>query len=313
MTTLVIGRGLLGSHLVRVLRRRGEDVRTAQVPWTAPEGSLAALLDAAADVANGANGAPGWRLAWCAGAGVVASRAEDLWAEAALFESFLERLKPRVPSVVFLASSVGGAYGASPDEPPYTEHSRTGAVAPYGLTKLAMEAAVTAFASGGSRVVVGRIANLYGPGQNLTKPQGLVSQLCLAQTTGRPLGVYVPLDTLRDYVFAPDATEMIAACLDRSATEPAGTVVTKILASGRAVSVGALIGESTRLARRRPRISSRAPALPVSDLRVRSTVWPEIDALARTPLSVGLHATAEDISARMRGGRLAGAVAAAGA
>lgn len=300
MTTLVIGRGLLGGHLVRVLRNQGEEVRTVRVPWGAPQASLSALLEAAEDASVADRE---WRLAWCAGAGVIASRPTELAAEAVLFQELLTRMS-NLPSVLFLSSSVGGAYGGSPDSAPFTELSRTRAASPYGAAKLAMENVAAEFAGRGCRVVLGRIANLYGPGQNLAKPQGLVSQLCLAQTTGFPLGVYASLDTLRDYLFAPDAASMVSACLDRVAAEPEGSVVTKILASGRAASIGALIGESTRLARRRPRISTRAGTTQVMDLRVRSVIWPQVDSLARTPLSVGLHATAEDIARQMRTGIL---------
>ena len=67
-----------------------------------------------------------------------------------------------------------------------------------------MEADLRRFAAAtGTAVLVGRIANLYGPGQNLAKPQGLVSQLCLANLTGQPLSIYVSLDTLRDYLSTP--------------------------------------------------------------------------------------------------------------
>lgn len=301
MTTLVVGRGLLGGNLLRVLERRDEEVVTVDVPWHDPGAALVALLGVVRSTA--ARSPLGWRLAWCAGAGVVATDAGELTAEVALFRAFLVEMRA-VPDVLFLASSVGGVYGGSPDPPPYTEHSRTRALGPYGEAKLAMEEAARELAARGARVVVGRIANLYGPGQNLAKPQGLVSQLCLTQVTRQPLGIYVSLDTLRDYLFAPDAAQMVSACLDRAGSEPPGTVVTKILASGRPASIGALVGESTRLSRRRPRISTRTPLSPVSDLRVRSEVWPEINALARTPLGVGLQATAEDIARQMRAGSL---------
>ena len=55
------------------------------------------------------------------------------------------------------------------------------------------------------RAVLGRLANVYGPGQTLGKPQGLLSQLCLADATGRPLPVFVSMDTIRDYLYAGDA------------------------------------------------------------------------------------------------------------
>ena len=85
------------------------------------------------------------------------------------------------------------------------------ALVAYGRAKLAMEGHARALAAAtGVRVVLGRLANVYGPGQTLGKPQGLLSQLCLADATRRPLPVYVSLDTIRDYLYAGDAARMVA-------------------------------------------------------------------------------------------------------
>ncbi len=303
MTTLVVGRGLLGGHLSRQLVRGGDTVRHVDVPWREPEAALQALL---VGVGAAAEADPEWRLAWCAGAGVVATPGAAAQAEVELFASFLDAIGP-VPSVLFLASSAGGVYAGSPDHPPFTESSRTGALAPYGEAKLRMEQAARDFAGRGSRVVLARLANLYGPGQDLSKPQGLVSQLCVSQLTQQPLGLYVSLDTLRDYLYVADAAAMSAACLDRVAEEPPGSVVTKIVASGRAVSVASVLGQLTRVVRARPRLSTRTTAhsaRQVLDLRLRSEVWPEVDRLVHTSLTVGLRATLDAVGAQLREGHL---------
>ena len=306
MTTLLVGQGLLGGHVERHLRAAGDDVRTVRVPWHDHDAALAVLLEAAA---RAARQSPSWRLAWCAGAGVIATPVEDLLAETALFRAFVAGLGA-VPGAFFLSSSAGGVYAGSCDGPPFTEESAPVALAPYGTAKLDMEDAVRGLADRGSRVVIGRIANLYGPGQDLSKPQGLVSQLCLTHLTGQALSVYVSLDTLRDYLYVADAAAMVVASLERIEEEPPGATVTKILASGRAVSVAALIGESARVFRRRPRLATRTARTPqVRDLRLRSVVWPELDVLARTSLLVGLRATADDIGCQLRAGRLRKATA----
>ena len=301
MTTLVVGRGLLGRQVEAQLRRSAADVRTVQAPWGRPEAALDALLDAAG---RAARDSASWRLVWCAGAGVVATPPADLMSEVSLFQA-LVRCLPYPPATMFLASSAGGVYAGSPDRPPFTERSAAAALAPYGVAKLEMEKAARGLASRGTRLLIGRIANLYGPGQDLTKPQGLISQLCLADQTGRTLNLHVSLDTLRDYIFVADAAAMVVASLRLLEHEPAGATVTKILASGRPLSVAAVIGESARVFRRRPRLSTRpAPGGQVRDLGLRSLVWPEVDTLARTPLPAGLGATAADISARVRAGEV---------
>ena len=274
------------------------------MPWGDPAAAQRSILDAADRVAA-ASGA--WRLAWCAGAGVIGTSAEALAVEEALFAQVVRGLRP-VPHTVFLASSVGGAFASSPSSPPFTEHSSAVATAPYGRAKLAMEAVAAELSARGSRLAVARISSLYGPGQNLAKPQGLVSQLCLSQVTGRPLGIYASLDTLRDYLFAPDAAAMVAGLMDAVGQQQASTTVVKILASGRAVSIAALIGECRRVVRRSPRISFRPPTGHSLDLRVRSTVLTELDALARTTLPAGLAATARDIAARLASGSLSSAM-----
>jgi UDP-glucose 4-epimerase len=306
--TWVVGAGgLLGRHVVSALRKAGDDVLTREIPWhdTVQTGDV---LRAGIRTLREAAAGDGWAVAWCAGAGVVATPKEALEAEVAVFQGFLRDLSALGEGgSLFLASSAGGVYAGSDSAPPFTERSSSRALAPYGHAKLAMEDHARAFAeSSGSRVLIGRIANLYGPGQNLAKPQGLVSLLCQAQLSGQPLPVFVSLDTLRDYLFVEDAAAMVVAGLARVAdqSEP---VVTKIMASGRGTSVAALVGEATHVFRRRPPIvygASPVAAHQVRDLRLSSVVWPEIDRLARTPLAVGLAATGSSIARGLARNRL---------
>jgi UDP-glucose 4-epimerase len=302
MSTLVVGRGLLGGHVVSRLAERGADARTVDVPWSDPESALRVLVAAAGEAARTG---PDWRIAWCAGAGVVATPPEEFDAEVALFRRFTASIRD-LPRAFFLASSAGGVYAGSAD-PPHTEDTEPRPLAPYGWAKLAMEDAARTLADRGSRVVLGRISNLYGPGQDLAKPQGLVSQLCLTQVTGTPLQLYVSMDTLRDYLFVNDAADLVDACLDRAAGTPPETVTVKVLASGGATSVGTLIQASTRAFRRRTRVVQSSPPRPgaqVRDLRLRSRTWTDLDVLVRTPLVVGLRATAESVDALHRAGAL---------
>lgn len=301
MTVLVIGRGLLGGQVEGRLRARREPVHTVSVPWERPDAALVALLDAAG---RAAASDPHWRLMWCAGAGVMATPVQALQAEVDLFRGFLAGIEAP-PGALVLASSCGGVYAGS-EGPPFTEDTVPRALAPYGKAKLAMEQEARALAGRGSRILLARISNLYGPGQDLSKPQGLISQLCVTHVTGRPLGVYASMDTLRDYIFSADAAALIVACLDRLAEQQAGSVVTKIVANGNAMSIGSLVDASMRAFRRRPRLVQRAAdgRSQVRDLRVRSRVWTDLDGLVRTPIVVGLRATADDVLARHARGQL---------
>jgi UDP-glucose 4-epimerase len=285
----VIGRGLLGRA---VERTRPDDAFSAVMPWADPDRTIEAFHGALAQFADS-----GARLEiyWCAGRGVTSTPAEQLATEAIVFERALEAVAQQPSDVrsrltFFLASSVGGAYAGS-GTPPFTESTPVAPLSAYGETKLRMERALEdATADGRWRSLVGRITNLYGAGQDLSKPQGLISALVKGHVNGQPTSVYVPLDTLRDYIYEDDCAAVIDAGMRRVADEAPGTTVTKLIGAMRAVSIGALLSELSRLRRRRGPVvlgggDARGQAL---DLRIRSEVWTDLDGLVRTTLPEGL-------------------------
>lgn len=302
--TLVVGAGgLLGSAVVRELSRRDLPVSIAKVEW---EGD--SVSDLVGELARFAGEGP-WRIAWCAGSGVTASTADRFAREEQVFSAFADSLArltragglDAAQGVVFLASSAGALYaGAGPA--PFSEDDEPSPLAPYGFSKLALEARLRRFVEEtGIPGVAGRLTNLYGPGQNLRKPQGLVSQLCRAHFTGAPIGIYVPMDTLRDYLFVDDAAALVVELLDRAATALPGLTV-KILGSQGSVSVAALLMQAQCVFRRPLRVlhgASSQAAQQARDLRVRSIVWPELDRRTVRTLPAGISATAADIEARL--------------
>jgi UDP-glucose 4-epimerase len=256
-----------------------------------------------------------WSVAWCAGAGVMGTSAQALRLELDALRETLDALAaaPRgSDGAFFFASSAGGVY-AGVGAPPYDESSAVRPLAPYGQAKLDGEALVTAWSrQTGMPSLIGRIANLYGRGQNLAKPQGLISQICKTHFTGQPLSIYVSLDTLRDYLFAPDCAGLIVDGLARLrreqwATQPRVTI--KILSSQRAITVGAVLGEMRRIFKSSPRIvlgASAVSAVQAKDLSLRSRVWPELDRRSLTPFPVGVANTAADLLRRLQAGALGG-------
>ncbi len=290
--------GLLGRAVVRGLSARGREVLTAQVPWSDHDAALRVLLDHARGLP-----ATGWEVYWCAGAGVVGTSPEQLDAEVALLEAFLLRWEPVGPGAFFLASSAGGVYAGSA-HPPFTELSAPSPNSPYGHAKLRSEGLVEAFGERtGVPVLVGRISNLYGPGQDTGKQQGLISLLCRAQVTRQPLSIYVSLDTRRDYLFVDDAAAMILTGLD--AVRERGGRHLKVLASERSTTIGAILGDLHRITRRRPPVvlgTSPIARFQVRDLRMRSVAWPPTAGLARTPLMAGMAATMASVGVQIRSG-----------
>ncbi|MBC7277544.1 NAD-dependent epimerase/dehydratase family protein [Nocardioides sp.] len=307
--TLVVGSGgLLGRHVRLSLERSESPVSTVSVPWHDPIAArdvLRSELTSFLGSASASRAGGRVNIAWCAGAGIVATPADELETEVSLFRDVLDDLGAALPPDIrlafFFASSAGGVYAGSAD-PPFTEHSEPRPLVAYGRAKLAMEEALTEFcAETGSVALLGRITNLYGPGQALSKPQGLVSQLCLAHLRGTPLPVWVSFDTIRDYLYVGDCAEMVVAALDglhEHARSSGTNAVVKILATGTGVTLSAVIGETNRIFRRRARLRLPGAGTPshTRDLRVRSVVWPELGQRSQTPFSVGVRRTADEIA-----------------
>ncbi|GAA2742789.1 hypothetical protein GCM10009868_14130 [Terrabacter aerolatus] len=308
--------GLLGQHVRAALTRRGLVHLSPPIPWSAPDEAEAALAGAAARLVAAADGGP-WQVFWCAGAGVTGTSFDRFVTENRMLRTALEALaEANGPdrsgddgNAVFVASSAGGLYAGSPSAP-FDEFSPVVPLSDYGRAKQEAEHIATDWAvQAPARVLVGRIANLYGPGQDLAKPQGLVSQLCAAYLDRRPTQIWVSLDTLRDYLFAPDAGEMVVDAMTRLRHGPLpegvadGGVVTKIFATQRAITIGAVLAELRRIFRRRP--ATVLGASPTSsqqgqDLRLVSRVWPELDRRTLTPFPAGVQATLADLQLRMQ-------------
>lgn len=305
---VVGGGGLLGSAVRRRAALDGFIPTQVSVPWSSPADAVAALVAATETLLTPTSG--DWAVAWCAGVGTVGASPEALATEQTVLRTYLARLHDLAErsagrGAIFVASSAGALYAGS-STPPFTEHAPIRPLSPYGEAKVAIESITTAFAeSSGVPALIGRISNLYGPGQNLEKPQGIVSHLCRSNVLGHALSIYVPLDTIRDYLYVDDAARMIVHALgtlvDNRKPDPPRSIV-KILASHQPTTVGSLLGEFRRVIKRRPLIAlaSAAGTTQPVDLRMRSTVWNELDQFASTPIASGLKSTMQDIAWRLR-------------
>lgn len=312
----VIGaRGLLGGAIAGAARQRSDwNVRdAAPLPWGTGT-SLASAVEREASALFEAASRPGdrWVIIWAAGVAVTSSPQSVLDAELAEFKAVIDAIAGPLDTTgagrrgtVFFASSAGGIYAGS-DRPPFDESTPPAPISPYGRYKLACEQALRGFASAHPvTVVLGRIANLYGPGQRLDKMQGLISHLARAQFSPTPASIYVSLDTMRDYIFTRDCGQLICDIVERSFLEPEPVTVVKNVASGQAVTIADLLGYFRILAKQHPHVmlgSSAAAALQAHDLRLTSTVWPEVDRREFTPLPAGIHATMTDLLSAIQSG-----------
>ena len=224
-----------------------------------------------------------WAIAWCAGAGIVATPASALEAETRAFREFLgfvaaEPTLRATRGQISLASSAGGVYGGC-FQSPISESTRPAPISPYGHQKLEQEQILAEFAANhrNARVLVARFSNLYGPAQRLAKAQGLISHAARCLIHAAPIHIYVSLDTIRDYLFADDAGRRLVSGLRRlSSDSDEARVVTKLYASEREVSIAGLLGVFRQLARRRLRVIAGlhpVAALQPRRLQFRSRVW----------------------------------------
>ena len=327
----VVGRGgLLGSHVARCVASSPDEYAFwtpgMEFSWAAPE-VLQTQLDRAigaflGTVVSGDHKA--WCLFWAAGAGIVGTTSETLAAETAIFEHALERTsvhldrlrqepRGRVPGFVFLASSAGGVYGACPDSPA-TESSVCLPVSDYGRAKLRQEALLAKWAEVHAvSSLAGRISNLYGPGQNLDKPQGLITHLVRSLVLNRPVHLYVPLDTLRDYFHVDDCAAAIVHAVSRLIREAtvdcAPRSILKIFAAEQPASIAALIGIISWVTRRRPLVIHAAPhALTRQQprrLTFRTAVWRDERWQGRISMPVGVSQVHRHLLQLFREGKLA--------
>lgn len=286
----VCGRGgLLGSEVERVCTRPGWIVFKPNLlafPWTQRDPLDAGLRDEAQAFGRflETSSATAWSLYWCAGAGVVSTSEAALVEECRTFETFLGSLgaalaRSPISSLkgnFFLASSAGGVYAGSSARP-ITEHCAPSPISPYGRAKLAQEEALTRWVVNhpNVRALIGRISNLYGPGQNMAKPQGLISHMSRSVVHRIPIHIYVPLDTLRDYLFVTDAAEAVVRWTERLPRD-ARRVIAKICASEQDTTIASLIATFRRIARRQVKVVSglhpvqnRQPTV----LQFRSIEW----------------------------------------
>lgn len=207
-----------------------------------------------ANLAASGNDRP-WTIFWCAGVGHVGASTDvhlaDQQALKLVLKS-LESLPPDRPGVFVLASSAGAVYSGNAVWPA-TERTEPIPAHSYGDSKLAQEALVAAFTQQRPmvRAVNLRISNLYGTGQEIGKPQGLLSHLVANTFRRLPSTIYVPLDTSRDYLFTSDAAAMAVRAANLGLLLDPGSVDTRILASERNHTIAQVLGILSKVVKRR--------------------------------------------------------------
>lgn len=305
LKTWVIGAGgLIGSAIAR---HRGVDSFAAvPIPWDTPD--AADTLGAELERFVGWVGYAQWSIVWAAGAGVMHTSQDELEAERSVFEEFCLRLSHKAPpgqGGFYLISSAGGAYAGSA-APPFGVDTEPVPLNAYGTSKLAQEVIAETRLAGRVPVTIARVANAYGPGQKVTKRQGLVTELCLRSLLNQPATIFAPFTTLRDYVYVDDVAAAVVPDLLRMASPHSAPHQLRVIASGRSVSIAELLVLVERSTGRpigvRHTFTGDSHLL---DLRLVGLTGPLFDGIGSTPLVVGISLVFQDLLTRLGAGSLA--------
>lgn len=299
------GGGMIGSAIVR--HDRIEAFEAGQVPWGTEQAP--AFLDDALRGFTAWVGDDDWAIVWAAGAGVMRTGQDVLDHECRLLDHLCAAVSkgaPRGPGGFYLVSSAGGAFAGSA-RPPFSATTRPVPLNAYGRAKLKQEESARSWLSGRMPVTVGRVGNAYGPGQDLTKQQGLVTELCRCAVLNRMATLFAPPSTLRDYIYSDDVADMVVADVWRMIEDDATPWETRVVASGRSVSIAELVSlvetSSGRQLITRPTFTGTSHLL---DLRLARDTGPPFAATAVTPIEVGIARVFQDVVTRLGRGELAG-------
>jgi UDP-glucose 4-epimerase len=262
MLTWIVGQGgLLGSELRKACEAKRLSLwESPQFPWERSielEGAFSEATSSFADALK-KNRANRFVIVWAAGKGTVGTPESALNEETRSWEAFLSavssELLPHHPTGTIFFSSSAGAIYAGAGGSLITEDTPPHPLSAYGRTKLEQEKIFLAWTEQHSSVaaIIGRISNLYGERQNLTKAQGIISHISERILRRAPIHIYVPLDTIRDYVYAGDCARAIMEFLLQRQGIPKHLL--KIFASERTTTIAEILGIFTRIAKTPPHI-----------------------------------------------------------
>ena len=300
MHTWVIGSGgLLGSAIQRQL---SNSFNARAIPWSEPHQVTTALTTSLDEFAALTNDEP-WRIIWAAGRATTAATPQQADQELATFERFIGALtnaQPKGQGNFTLVSSAGGVYAGS-HNPPFTSTTEAHPIGTYGNLKLAQEQAAAQLPHQGINTTITRVSNLYGPGQDLGKLQGVVSRLCWAGISKDEVNIFVPLDTLRDYIYVNDAAARILHWSSPESSKPNNDPMVRVVASGQPMGLGHVINTVQDVLRMRIPVSFGTHAtasFQAQDIRLIPDTDATIAHLPITPFPAGVRRVFEDLLQR---------------
>ncbi|RCU42972.1 NAD-dependent epimerase/dehydratase family protein [Chryseobacterium lacus] len=253
---IVGGGGFIGTNLSEFLLSHGmkvkaigssffrnfEDENYQQI--TLDVNILNELLDALRDCST---------VIWLVNAtvpGSNASLAEEFMLNTQPVIRFLEQSSRSIQMKKFIYLSSGGTvYGDVAQRIPIPEETSEYPISTYGLSKLITENYVDFLTRiSGFESYILRPANVYGPYQNLNKPQGIIGFAFRAVKENGLLDLYNGGKVIRDFVYVDDLSDAILKCITQ--IKHPGAVTKYNVGSGEARSIKEIVDEISRIAKK---------------------------------------------------------------
>lgn len=132
--------------------------------------------------------------------------------------------------LIFLSS--GGTVYGKQDEQPIKESATAMPINHYGNVKLCIENTIRIFdIQAHSKMLIARISNPYGPGQDFTKGVGFIDAVIKKTLNHEPVEIWGDGEVVRDYIYIDDVCKMLYAL-----AEYEGKEVIFNISSGKGVS-----------------------------------------------------------------------------
>lgn len=267
-SALVIGAtGLLGSHLEKELQLKGFDVFSPMrsFSWLNTEALKVEFAGVIEAFKESVTAGEAWSIYWAAGIGSMHSTEQDLQCETLQLNECINLILNSgldlARGTLMFSSSAGAIYAGS-REFVVTESSTVAPINAYGLEKLKQEKMLESIFCKypDFRVLIARISTLYGTRNKRSNRLGLLAQISRNVVLGQPVHVYVPLETMRDYIHVQDAAICIIKTMSILQNQSGGCFI-KIIANEKSHSVAEIISIFKRISHKNIRsIHSRIPS-----------------------------------------------------
>lgn len=143
--------------------------------------------------------------------------------------------------VIFLSSG-GTVYGIQ-DEQPIVENAIASPINHYGAVKLCIETVIKTFNKQlHTKMIIARISNPYGPGQDYNKGVGFIDAALKKCLTGETIEIWGDGEVIRDYIYIDDVCEMICSLINYNGDQEVFN-----LSSNEGVSLNRVISELKQL------------------------------------------------------------------